>query len=397
MAQGIQEDVKRFVDIISGKSHEELQKYIKQGGMFRLRGKDGKIHIPIPRIEMPYFSFGKAKEGIGRGKGKPGDILERGKNGKGQPGKDPGEGMIVSIDMEDVMKMLKEELELPDMKPKPNQTYEDVKTVYNGISKTGPNSLLHKRRTMLACMKRMASMGLLNNKVLLPHLNTPVSILAPINEDKKFRQYNEIKIPSSNACIFFMRDGSGSMDKVKCDIVSDIAWWIEAYIRRFYDKTETIHIWHDTEAKEVSSKQFYELRYGGGTYCTSALKLMEKIISTRFNPLKWNIYGLYFGDGEAFGDDNKQFAKMLQGPIGPNVVNMFGQVEILHYDGFGDSLKRYLDSVGSKKIPHLRNVSIDRNDNAPWDIGFASEDERNEQVKKVIKAILGKGKNVHGN
>jgi uncharacterized sporulation protein YeaH/YhbH (DUF444 family) len=188
-----------------------------------------------------------------------------------------------------------------------------------------------------------------------------------------------------------MRDGSGSMDQYKTDIVSDISWWIQLYIRKFYKKTECVHIWHDTEAKEVSEKHFYELRYGGGTYCSSALKLMNKIVKTRFNPIKWNIYGFYFGDGESFGTDNQEFVKMLKNQLGPNVVNMFGQVEILHYAGFGESLKGYIDKQIDKGVlPHVRNASIDRPEDAGWHEVFADETKRDEEIKRVIKLILGK-------
>ncbi len=310
---------------------------------------------------------------------------------KGQPGTDPGDGISVEVDLDEVLQLLKDELQLPDMKPKANQTYEDIRVVYNGISKVGPNSLLHKTRTMRQCMKRLAALGQLDKKILLPGYTTAVPVLAPVNDDKRYRQYNEIRIPSSNAVLFFLRDGSGSMDQYKCDIVSDIAWWIDLYIQKFYKRTERVHIWHDTEAKEVSAKHFYELRYGGGTYCTSSLKLMNKIIKTRYNPIKWNIYGFYFGDGEAFGTDNQEFVKMLRNQLGPNVVNMFGQVEILHYKGFGDSLKDYVDTRQAKgELPHVRNASIDRPENSTWHQVFDDETKRDEEIKRVIKLLLGK-------
>lgn len=392
MPHRIGEDHQEFRNIVGGRLRKELHKHVKNGSIFRQRGKNGKIAVTIPRIDLPHITFGQSGSGVGRGPGKKGDVIgkDKGKNGN-QPGTDPGDGITIEVDLEEVLKLLKEELQLPDLKPKANQTYEDVKIVYNGISKVGPNSLLHKQRTMKQCMKRLSSLGKLDNKVLLPGCTQSVPLLTPINDDKRFRQYNEIRVPSSNAVIFFLRDGSGSMDKYKCDIVSDISWWIDLYITKYYKKTERVHIWHDTEAKEISAKNFYELRYGGGTYCTSALKLMNKIIKLRYNPVKWNIYGIYFGDGESFGEDNKDFVKMLKNQLGPNVVNMFGQVEILHYSGFGESLKGYIDKRMEKgELPHVRNTSIDRPPNSSWHDAFVDEDSRNEEVKRVIKELLGK-------
>lgn len=391
MANRINEDHDEFRKIISGRLREELKKHIKNGSIFRQRGKNGKIVVTIPQIELPRIVFGKGNEGVGKGPGKPGDIIDKDKGKKGnKPGEDPGDGIQIQLDLDEVLKLLKDELQLPDLKPKANQTYEDVKVVYNGISKLGPNSLLHKPRTMKQCMKRLAALGQLDNKVLLPGYTQAVPILSPVNDDKRFRQYNEIRVPSSNAVIFFLRDGSGSMDQQKCDIVSDISWWIDLYIREYYKKTEVVHIWHDTEAKEVSAQDFYALRYGGGTKCASSAKLMNKIIKDRYNPIKWNIYGFYFGDGETTSVDNAEFAKILKNQLGPDVVNMFGQVEILHYNGYGEGLKAYLDKqIGKGALPHLRNTSVDRQENTGW---YASlpDDKRDEEVRRVLKTLLGK-------
>lgn len=391
MPQRITEDHQEFRDIISGKKREELKNRISHGTIFRQRGKNGKIAVPVPYIDTPHFIYGKPTEGVGRGEGEKGDVIDKDEDGKkGGPGDSPGDGLLIEVDLEEVLQMIQDYLELPDMKPKPNQTYEDIRTVYNGKSKLGPRSLLNKKWTMKECMKRLSAMGMLNKRVLLPGLTTPVPILTPANEDRRFRQYNEIKIPSSTAVIFFMRDGSGSMDNQKCDIVSDICWWIEQYIRRFYEKTEVVHIWHDTLAKVVSEQNFYKLRYGGGTNCTSAVALMSKLIKTKYPPIKWNIYGVYFGDGESTKEDNKSFCSHLKKSLAPSIVNMFGVVEILHYEGWGDSLKKHIDGErSSKKLPHVRTSSVDRPNNAGW---FYQMDDahRSAETMRVIKEIFGK-------
>lgn len=394
MPHRIQEDWYKYRQIIGGKIREELQKRIKSGGITRLRPDGGKVFIPIPRIENPEIVFGKSKQGIGRGDGKKGDVIEKGKKkGKGNnPGDQAGEGMEVGVDIDYILKLLKEELQLPDMKEKPNQTYEEIRVVYNGISKVGPQSLLHKKRTMKECMKRLAATGKLKEKIFLPGMSQPVSILQVINEDKRFREYNEIKIPSSNAVLFFMRDGSGSMDNEKCDIVSDISWWLNAYISKYYNKTERVFIWHDFEAREVSENNFYNLRYGGGTYCTSALKLMDKIIKNRFSPTKWNIYGFYFGDGECFGTDSNEFLKMLKGDLNENIVNLLGQIEVLHYEGMGEGLKSFLDKK-QKEVPHLKNTEIKRPNDNPW--GQLSSDDRDREIMRVLKELLGSKEKKH--
>ncbi len=364
-----------------------MHKRITSGSLFRKRSKNGGIRVTLPQINLPYITWGKAGEGVGRGDGDPGDTIEKAKGKGNKPGTEAGDGIEIEVNLDDVLKLLKDELQLPDLKPKPNQTYEEVKVVYNGLSKTGPKSLLHKKKTMAATMKRCASMGLLNNRAILPGLTQEVPIYTPINDDRRFREWNEIKIPSSNAIIFFMRDGSGSMDQYKCDIASDISYWLDLYIRAYYEKTERVFIWHDTQAREVSEKEFFSLRYGGGTLCSSAVKLMSKIIENRYDPIKWNIYGVYFGDGESSEEDNEVFVNMLKNELGKEVVNMFGQVEILHWRGYGDSLKDHIDKH-RKDLPHVRNTEILKTNN-DWGSDPISGEERDNEIRRVLRTLLG--------
>jgi len=354
------------------------------------------VGITIPRIDLPHIVFGRPGEGVGRGPGNKGDIIGKDPDkGKGdKAGEDPADGITVQIDLETVLKLLKDELQLPNLQPKVNQTFEDERVVYNGISKIGPLSLLHKRRTLKETMKRMAAMGQLQNKIIVPGFNQPTAVLLPINDDRRYRQYNIIKKPSNQAVIFYMRDGSGSMDPFKCDIVSDIAWWVDLWVRSFYKRTESVYIWHDTEAKEVSQEVFYNLRYGGGTKCSSALSLMSKLIQQkgRFDPNKWNIYGLYFGDGENQTNDNAQFCKVLRKDLGPDKVNMFGVCQILHMWPYEQSLKAYVDKqLEAGKLPnHIRSTSIDKPEGAAWHDVLKNDEHRDEAIKKALKDLLGK-------
>lgn len=397
MPQRIGEDHHEFRQVVSGRVREELKKFIKTGKIFRQRGKDGKIGVTIPRIDLPHFVFGKPQEGVGRGPGKKGDVIGKdpGKKKGDKAGEDPADGITVSVDLEYILRLLKEELQLPNLKPKQNQTYEEDRMIYNGIAKIGPNSLLHKRRTLRETMKRMAALGTLDNKVMLQGLTEAVPVLLPINDDRRYRQYNVIKKPSNNALIVYMRDGSGSMDPFKCDIVSDIAWWLDLYIRSYYKKTESVYLWHDTEAKVVSQEVFYNLRYGGGTKCSSALQLFTKLIDKggRYPPSKWNIYGFYFGDGENQFGDNLTFCKLIRKDLGPDKVNLLGVTQILHAWQFEDSLKSYVDKQleqGKLFNDHVRTASVDKAEGAAWHETIKDDEKRDEAIKKALKDLLGK-------
>jgi uncharacterized sporulation protein YeaH/YhbH (DUF444 family) len=385
MPRRIDGDHKDFHDVYGGLRRKELRKYIKNGTIFRGRGKDGKMIVTIPKIDIPHIVYGDNGDGVGRGQGDDGEVI--GKDGQGKSsgskaGQDPGEGIDVSVDMEEVFKFMQEELELPDMKPKPGDTYEGIIKKYNNISLVGPESLRHNARTLREALKRQCSDGSINKLHQIPGFANPIRLITPVNSDKRYRQFREVKIPSSNAVIFFARDGSASMDQQKCDIVSDVSWWIDAWIRRFYDKVERVYVWHDTVAKEIDEKKFYKYRYGGGTTCSTALSLISKTFEERFNPSKWNIYLFYFTDGDNWDGDNAEFVRILKKDFGPDMVNMAGITQILPWR-YENSLKQYVDD--NCRVPNLRTTQVSLNGSS------LSEEDRNRQIKIAITDLLGKG------
>ena len=374
--------------MIDGVIRKELKKFIK-GKIIRARGKNGQISISIPSIDVPRIVYGNSPEGIGRGQGKKGDVIGKGpKKGGNGAGEGSSEGIIVNLDLEEVLKFMQDELELPNLKKKPNEIYDEIKVKYTNISLIGPESLRHNRRTLMQTLKRQITEGTFDKLRHVPGLKDPVRVLMPIEDDKRYRQHKEIKLPSSNALIVFARDGSGSMDATKCEIINDMAWWIDVWIRRFYERVERLYVWHDTEAMEVDQEKFYKYRFGGGTKCSSALKFITKQFENRFPPDKWNVYVFYFTDGENWTDDNEIFIKCLQEEFTPEVVNFTGITQIFAspYEG---SVKQQVDRVikfGLLKEDCVRTVSIGSESDFQ---GSLTEEVRNEQIMNAIKKLLG--------
>lgn len=405
MPRRIEEDHKNFRDVYSGRIRKELKKFVNNGQIFRLRGDGKRVPISIPRIDIPHIVYGSGNSGIGRGEGKPGDVIGKDdQEGKGQrAGQGEADGIVVSVDMEDVLHFLKDELNLPDLKPKPNETFEEIKIKYNDISLIGPESLRHNRRTMLQALKRLSATGQINDLHMIPGFENPVKLITPINSDKRYRQYKEIRIPSSNAVIFFARDCSGSMDDYKCDIVSDMAWWIDIWIRRFYKRVERCYILHDSAAEEVDENKFYKYRHGGGTTCSSAFKLISKQFENRFPPEKWNSYVFYFTDGDNWGSDNQVLVDELKSNFSPEIVNFVGITQVLSWS-YQSSVKEFVDqNLGDMK--NIKTVEIAPKDTPSMSSGTAhsfygtpqlTEEERNEQIKNAIKGLLGKQKKTVG-
>ena len=387
------------MDVYAGRTRKDLKKYIDNGYIWKTRGDGKRIRMVMPRVNIPHIVRGKEQQGIGRGPGKPGDVIDKdAPEGKGpRAGKEEGEGIIVDVPMDEVIKMMQEQLALPDLKPKPHEVYEEKKIKYNDIALQGPASLLHRPRTMTQALKRMCASGEIDQLHEVPGFKDPVKIITPINSDRRYRQYKEINIPSSNAAIFFARDGSGSMDQYKCDIVSDMAWWIDMWIRSFYKRTESVYVWHDTVAQEVDQKKFYKYRYGGGTECSSALKLIAKQFDNRFPPDKWNIYIFYFTDGDNLREDNQVFTDIIEKQFPEDIVNLFGLTQVMPYSTH-DALKSYVEDK-LKHMKNLRTTGIGYNEaagRAPMSLGYystpeLSEEERNKQITQSIIDLLGTG------
>jgi uncharacterized sporulation protein YeaH/YhbH (DUF444 family) len=395
MPRRIEEDWSHFRDVVSGRIRKALKKFIKSGQIVKNRGKNGKISITIPKIDIPHIVYGSSDEGVGRGQGKEGDVVGKDpKKGKGNgAGQGESEGITINLDLDEVLKFMQHELQLPNLKKKPNEIYDEIKIKYNNISLIGPESLRHNRRTLMQTLKRHAAEGTLDKMKYVAGVKDPVRVLQPINEDKRYRQFNEIKIPSSNALIVFARDGSGSMDQAKCEIVSDMAWWIDVWIRRFYDRVDRLYVWHDSEAMEVDEQKFYNYRFGGGTTCSSALKFITKQFENRYPPNKWNIYVFYFTDGENWGEDNQIFINSLAEDFKPNVVNFTGITQILA-SSYNDSVKFHVDEAikaGKLDKECVRTVAVGGSPDGKsmWSTPSLSEENRNEQIIEAIQQLLG--------
>ena len=77
MSQNIDQDHRRFREIVRGKIRQNLRKYITQGEMIGKRGKDF-VSIPLPQIDIPRFRYGPKQQGgrlvLVNARGEPSDV-----------------------------------------------------------------------------------------------------------------------------------------------------------------------------------------------------------------------------------------------------------------------------------------------------------------------------------
>jgi hypothetical protein len=157
MVKKIEKDHSRFRQIIRGKIKKELRKYITRGELIGKKGKD-LVSIPVPQINLPHFRYSsKNTGGVGQGDGDIGTPIGRGDDdgGSGQAGEAPGDHLLeVDVSLEELAQMLAEELELPNIEAKGKKNIVSDKDRYTGISRSGPESLRHFKRTYKQALRR---------------------------------------------------------------------------------------------------------------------------------------------------------------------------------------------------------------------------------------------------
>jgi hypothetical protein len=368
MANRVDRDLNRFRNIVRGTIKKDLRKYMSQQEMI---GRQGKryVAIPLPQIDIPQFRFGqKGQNGVGQGEGDVGDPIARGdgQSGSGEAGEESGQHVVeVDVTLEELAQLLGEELGLPNIEPKGKKNIIAEKDRYTGISKVGPDSLRHFKRSYREALKRQIATG---------EYRADDPIVVPIKDDMRYRSWKTTMLPESNAVIIYAMDVSGSMGTEQKELVRLTAFWIETWLRSQYKALDVRYIVHDAAAKEVDQHTFYHLREGGGTKISSAYKLALQLIEERYPPDDWNIYCFHFSDGDNWGGgDTRECIELLRGQLLPK-SNLFcyGQVRSLYGSGrFAHDLDDYLGDAENMVISEI----ADRDD-----------------IYDTIKDFLGKGK-----
>lgn len=318
-------DEEEYLAIIRGKIREDLRRYLGSGNVVIDTKGSGLISITVDEIELPSWRFGYPSDsGVGQGDGEIGDDLgpvecdesdEKGEGGLGHGQRK----VVIDLTPEDFARYFEEVLELPRILPKGDRAIKEEREVWNTLSRKGPMSLLHLRKTILEALKRNIAEG-----IFKPPDKT---VILPDSKDLWFRSYNIIEEPKNNAVIFFMRDASGSMGPQERRIVSYLCDLCEFWLAQNYARLEKEYIIHDDIAEVVSRERFYEENWGGGTVCSSALLKMHEVIADRYPVSEWNIYAVYLSDGFNYLADNQTFLEILGTKTLP-IVNQFNYGQI---------------------------------------------------------------------
>nr|WP_245252364.1 sporulation protein YhbH [Paenibacillus sediminis] len=288
---------------------------------------DGKqiIKVPIRSLDEYRFIYNYQKQkhvGQGDGDSQVGDVL--GKDPTPQPGKgekagnQPGHDYIeAEVDIEELEEMLFQDMELPHLKQKDRDEIETQSIRFNDVRKTGMMSNIDKKRTILENLRRNATNG-----------NPGIHGISP--DDLRYKTWEDIIVPRSNAVIIAMMDTSGSMGSFEKYCARSFFFWMTRFLRRQYEKVEIVFIAHHTEAKEVNEQEFFTRGESGGTICSSAYAKALEIIDSRYPPSSYNIYPFHFSDGDNLTSDNERCVKLIDELLKRS--NIFGYGEVNQYN-----------------------------------------------------------------
>jgi len=152
-----------------------------------------------------------------------------------------------------------------------------------------------------------------------------IPYLDPI--DLRFRNRVRTPVPTAKAVMFCLMDVSGSMDEARKDLSKRFFILLYLFLTRHYEKIDIVFIRHHTQAQEVDEENFFRARETGGTVVSSALVLMDEIITARYPPGDWNIYAAQASDGDNWHHDSGRCRELLTESLLPK-CRYFAYVQV---------------------------------------------------------------------
>jgi len=268
------------------------------------------VAVPVKFLEHARLRLAEpsVQQGAGQGRGEPGDVLQQGQEEGSEPGQQGGTGdgeirFVVELKVDEIVDWLWEELKLPELKPKRSAAMDEPEYVREGWDKRGARSRLDRRRTMKEAVKRHAIQVTASGNTLLKGDDEPLTL---VNDDLRFRQLVKRPSPATNAAVIFALDVSGSMDEAQRRLAKHFFFFALQGIRRQYAKVETVFLAHAAQAWEFEESQFFEASSSGGTVTSSVARLALDVMSTRYDPGRYNVYFFYASDGENAAEDRDE-------------------------------------------------------------------------------------------
>lgn len=375
------EDRRRHKELVEESIKKNLGSIIAEESIIG-KSKDKKIKIPIKGIKEFQFIYGKSKPGVGAGDGneKRGDKFEgeaqEGK-GKGGAGSQEGEEFYeTEITIEEVIRYLFDDMNLPDIDKKQLSQLEEKSYRKLGYQHKGIPPRLAKKRSVIEKIKRkQASKRPEDGEDTTYDKEEREERFPFIEEDLRYYRIKEENKRDYNAVVLCIMDVSGSMDQTKKYLARSFYFLLYQFLRLKYANVDVVFIAHTTTAKEVNEREFFHRGESGGTYISSGYDKALEIIADRYSPTNWNIYAFHCSDGDNWSEDNKRAVESANKLC--EVCNLFGYGEIVPgYYNIGSTIKNEFQT----KIKSKNFAAININ--------------KKEDVLPALKKLLDKASDV---
>ncbi len=393
------EDRRRHRELVEESIKKNLGNIIAEESIIG-KSRDKKIKIPIRGIKEFQFVYGRNKPGVGAGDGneKRGDKFAgeaQSGTGKGRAGNQEGEEIYeTEITIEEVIRYLFDDLNLPDIDKKQLSQLEEKSYRKLGYQQRGIPPRLAKKRSVVEKIKRKQATKRTLNELDKEkaqkyeedfedsseiHINNNIQLnglqknrFPFIEDDLRYYRIKEDNKRDYNAVVLCIMDVSGSMDQTKKYLARSFYFLLYQFLQLKYTNVEVVFIAHTTTAKEVNEKEFFHRGESGGTYISSGYEKALEIINERYSPSNWNIYAFHCSDGDNWSEDNKKAVDSARKLC--EVCNLFGYGEIVPgYYSMGSTIKSELQS----KIDSENFAAITIN--------------KKEDVLPALKKLLEKG------
>ena len=335
-------------------------------------GHGEKVAIPTRGISEPIFHHnrrtGRTDHVVpGNKEYLRGDEIPRPNGGEGQGGREgspdgSGEDAFeFTLTREEFLDMFFEDLELPDLVKKSLKDTTAVDLQRAGYTVTGT-------RPISACRARCATAWDGVSRCRRPKLSEIEALRAKVEEarargdeeeterlakelerierrskiipyidpiDVRYRRFDRVPKPNTEAVMFCLMDVSGSMTEAMKDLAKRFFMLLHVFLTRRYRHVDIVFIRHTSTAEEVDEETFFYSRETGGTVVSTALEKMLEIARARYPTDRWNIYGAQASDGDNYGADSGRCVSLLGNDVLP-LCQYFAYIEV--GDGLGGSL-----------------------------------------------------------
>lgn len=359
-------DQERHARKVKEAIRKNLKELVSEEAIITSQG-ERMVKVPIREMDEPRlrYDYGNQQHvGQGNGGTKAGDVIGRAsRNGQqpgqgqdGQPGDQPGVDYYeAEVTVDELAELIFEDLQLPRLQRK-NETDMSIDDIrFNDIRRKGMMGNIDKRRTLLESLKRRSLSGggagggygeegaaawsdggsTFGDAGANASLGSASAFSAPgqagliRNEDMRFKTWEDIKKPQTNAVVLAMMDTSGSMGSFEKYIARSFYFWMVRFLRTRYERVEVCFLAHDTEAKQVTEEAFFTKGESGGTRCSSVYSLALDLLEREYPSSSYNAYAFHFTDGDNMDSDNLISLELVKQLLAR--TNMMGYGEIRRY------------------------------------------------------------------